>query len=158
MQSRRKFFKYAGLGALFAGLASGIAWKAHAHGRHGHGAFDPARLEEYLERGLKHFYVELDATPEQQQRLPPIVKEAARDLLPLREKLHAARGRGIELLTAPVVDRGAIESLRAEQLQLVEAGSQRLAQALADVAEVLTPEQRKTIAERLQRHRGWGRG
>ena len=104
MQSRRKFFKYAGLGALFAGLASGIAWKAHAHGRHG--PFDPARLDEFLDRGLKHLYVELDATPEQQQRLAPIVKEAARDLLPLREKLHAARRRGIELLTASSIDRG----------------------------------------------------
>jgi Spy/CpxP family protein refolding chaperone len=156
MQNRRKFFKYAGLGALFAGLASGIAWKAHAHGRHG--AFDPARLEEYLDRGLKHFYVELDATPEQQQRLAPIVKDAARDLLPLREKLHAARQRGIELLTAPTVDRGALESLRAEQVQLAETGSRRLAQALADVADVLTPEQRKTIAERIERHRSWRRG
>ena len=157
MQTRRKFFKYAGLGALFAGLASGIAWKAHAHGRH-HGPIDPARLEEYLSRGLKHLYVELDATAEQQQRLDPIVKEAARDLMPLHEKFHAARKRGLELLTATSVDRGAIENLRAEQLQLAETGSRRLAQALADVADVLTPEQRKTIAERLERHRSWRRG
>jgi protein CpxP len=150
MHTRRKFFKFAGLGALFAGLASGIAWKARAHGRHG--AFDPTRLEEYLDRGLKHFYVELDATPEQQQRLAPIVKDAARDLLPLREKLHAARRQGFELLTAPTVDRAALESLRTEQLQVAETGSRRLAQALADVADVLTPEQRKTIAERIERH------
>jgi len=152
MVSRRKFFTFAGLGALLAG----VAWKAHSHGRHG--AFDPARIEEYLDRGLKHFYVELDATPAQQQLLAPIVKDAARDLLPLREKLHAARRRGVELLTAPAVDRGALESLRAEQLQLAETGSRRLAQALADVADVLTPGQRKTVAERLARHRGWGHG
>src|SRR5688572_18165208 len=152
MVSRRKFFTFAGLGALLAG----VAWKAHSHGRHG--AFDPARIEEYLDRGLKHFYVELDATPAQQQLLAPIVKDAARDLLPLREKLRAARRRGVELLTAPAVDRGALESLRAEQLQLAETGSRRLAQALADVAEVLTAEQRKTVAERLARHRGWGHG
>ena len=152
MVSRRKFFTFAGLGALLAGAA----WKAHSHGRHG--AFDPARLEEYLDRGLKHFYVELDATPEQQRRLEPIVKEAARELLPLREKLHAARRRGLERLTAPAVDRGAIESLRVEQLQLAETGSRRLAQALADVAEVLTPEQRKAIAERMARHRSWRHG
>ena len=154
MVGRRKFFTYAGLGALFAGLA----WKVHAHGRSGHGAFDPTRLEEYLDRGLKHFYVELDATPEQQQRIAPIVKEAARDLLPLREKMHAARRRGLELLTAPAVDRGALENLRAEQVQLAETGSRRLALALADLADVLTPDQRKTIAERIERHRGWHRG
>ena len=72
--TRRKFFKYAGLGALLAGLASAIAWKAHAHGRCGHGPIDPARLEEHLDRALKHFYVEIDATPEQQQKLAPIVQ------------------------------------------------------------------------------------
>jgi periplasmic protein CpxP/Spy len=152
MVSRRKFFTFAGLGALLAG----VAWKAHSHGRHG--AFDPSRLEEYLDRGLKHFYVELDATPEQQRRLEPIVKEAARELLPLREKLQAARRRGLEILSAPAIDRGSLEALRVEQLQLAETGSRRLAQALADVADVLTPEQRKAIAERMERHRAWSRG
>ena len=149
MVGRRKFFTFAGIGALLAGAA----WKAHSHGRHG--PIDPARLEEYLSRGLKHLYVELDATPEQQQRLDPIVKQAGRDLLPLRDKVRAARERGLALLTAPTIDRNALESLRAEQLQLAEAGSVRLAQALADVADVLTPEQRKTVAERIERHGSW---
>ena len=149
MVGRRKFFTYAGIGALLAGLA----WKAHAHGRFG--PIDPARIDEHLDRMLKHLYVEIDATPEQQQRIAPIVKEAARDLMPLREKMQAGRRRGLELLTAPAVDRGALESLRAEQLQLAETGSRRLAQALGDLADVLTPDQRKTIAERIERHRGW---
>jgi Spy/CpxP family protein refolding chaperone len=152
MVGRRKFFTYAGIGALFAGLA----WKAHAHGRMG--PIDPARIDEHLDRMLKHLYVEIDATPAQQQRIAPIVKEAARDLLPLREKMHDGRRRALEILTAPAVDRGALESLRAEKLQLAETGSRRVTQALADLSDVLTPEQRKAIAERIEKHRGWGRG
>ena len=152
MVGRRKFFTYAGIGALFAGLA----WKAHAHGRFG--PLDPARIDEHLDRMLKHLYVEIDATPEQQQRLAPIVKQAAQDLLPLREKMHDGRRRAVGILTAPTVDRGALENLRAEKLQLAETGSRRLTQALADMADVLTPDQRKTIAERIERHRGWHRG
>jgi Spy/CpxP family protein refolding chaperone len=153
MKSRRRFFAFAGLGALFAGLAL----KAHAHS--GHGPIDPARIEEHLDRMLKHLYVEIDATPEQQKQLAPIVKQAARDLLPLREKFHEGRRRGIEILSAPAIDRGALEGLRGEQLQLAESASRRLTQALADASEVLSAEQRKTLAERVQRHRGgWHRG
>lgn len=156
---RRRFFKYAGLGALFAGAASAVAWQAHAHGGRWRGGFDPARLDEHLERALKHLYVEIDATEEQKQQLAPIVKQAAKELMPLRESMHEARKRGLELLTAPQVDRNALERLRAEQLAAAQAGSQRLVQALADVSDVLTPEQRRGLAERLQRHRGgWHRG
>ena len=158
MKSRRRFFAFAGLGALFAGLAA----KAYAHGPHGrfsHGPIDPARLEEHLDRMLKHLYVEIDATPEQQKQLAPIVKQAARDLLPLRDRFHEGRRRGIEILSAAAIDRGALEALRGEHLQLAESASRRLTQALADTSEVLTADQRKTLAERVQRHRGgWHRG
>jgi len=155
-QNRRSFFKYAGLGALLAGLS----WRAHAHGgRAGRGGFDPARLEEHLERALKHLYVEIDATEEQKRRIEPIVKQAARDLAPLRERAREARRRGLEALAAPSVDRGAIEQLRVDQLQAADAASRRFTQALADFAEVLRPEQRATLVKRLRRHGGgWHRG
>ena len=63
------------------------------------------------------------------------------------------------------VDRAAIEALRAEQLALADAASKRFAQALGDTAEVLTPEQRRKIDDRLTELRerrgfwhGWRRG
>ena len=56
----------------------------------------------------------------------------------------------------------AIESFRAEQLALADAASKRIAQALGDAAEVLTPEQRRKIDEHLTARRafwrGWHRG
>ena len=103
--------------------------------------------------------MEIDATDEQKQRLEPIVKQAVKDLLPVREKAHAARKQAVELLAADSIDRGAIEALRAEQIQLAEQASKRFAQALADVAEVLTPAQRKQIAERMESFgRRWRHG
>ncbi len=156
-KSRRRWLKRGALGVLAAGLAGGIGFKAFAR-RDGfmRGPFDPAQFDARLERMLKHLYVEIDATDAQKEKLAPIVKQAANDLLPLRDKMRAARRAAIDLLTQDPVDRGAIERLRAEQLQLVSDGSKRLVQALADAAEVLNPEQRKALAERMQhRHRRW---
>ena len=163
--NRRRFFKRAAIATLIGGIAAGIGIKAFAHGggfggwhRGGFaaGALDPAAVDEHLERMLRHLYVEIDATDEQKQRLAPIVKQAAKDLLPLREKMQAARKQAIELLTRETIDRGAIEALRAEQLQLAEQASRRIAQSLADAAEVLSPAQRKELAGRIEKHRhGW---
>jgi Spy/CpxP family protein refolding chaperone len=153
---RRRFFRFAAAGAALAGL-SGFAWKAGAHGRRG-GPLDPAELDERLDHVLKHLYVEIDASAAQKAKLEPIIKQAAKDLLPLREKVREARREGIKLLTADTIDRDAVERLRAQQIASADAASKRFTQALTDVAEVLTPEQRKSVAERMQRrrHRHWG--
>src|SRR5712691_497385 len=164
---RRGFFKRAAIATLIGGIAAGIGFKAFAQGggcgwhRCGFaaGPIDPAALDQHLERGLKHLYVEIDATDEQKQRLEPIVKQAVKELLPVREKARAARKQAVELLAADRIDRAAIEALRAEQIQLAEQASKRFTQALADVPEVLTPAQRKQIAERMESFgRRWRHG
>lgn len=159
---RRRFLRRAAIATLIAGVATGIGVNAFAHGGFGRwhrGGFmgvplDPARLDEHLDRMLKHLYVELDASDAQKQQLAPIVKAAAQDLLPLRTRLHDARRQAIELLSQPSIDRAALEVLRAEQLGLADQASKRFVQALADVADVLTPAQRKQVAERLGRRHG----
>ena len=159
---RRRFFRRAAMAGAFAGIA-GLGLGAFAHGRHGPGGapFDPARLEQRLDRMLKHLYVEIDATEEQKQKLEPIAKSAAKDLLPLRQRLREARLQAMDLFTRDQVDRAAFEKLRAEQIELADRASKRLTQALADAAEVLTPLQRKQLAQRMRHLRGrrWhGRG
>jgi len=120
---------------------------------------DPAEMDQHIERMVKHLAVEVDATPEQQQRLAAIAKDAARDLAPLRGQAMETRRQAIELLTAPNVDRTAIENLRAAKIQHTDDVSSRVTRALADAAEVLTPEQRKTLAQRAARWHGrWGHG
>lgn len=155
--TRRRFFKLAAASTAVAGLG-GFGLNALADGRrHGGGPIDPARAEEHLDRMLKHMYVEIDATEAQKQKLDPIAKQAAKDLRPLREKAREARMRSVELLSAEKIDRGAIEKARAESIRAADATSKRFTQALTDIAEVLTPEQRKTLAARMQR-RGHRRG
>jgi len=137
------------LGALFSG-------GAFAHGRRRHGAMDPAQLDERIERFIGHLAVDVDATPEQRQKLTTIAKAAARDLAPLRAQGAEMRKQGLALFTAPTVDRNAVEQLRVKRMQHADAVSRRITQALADSADVLSPEQRKKAAERARRWRHLG--
>src|SRR5262245_58573463 len=110
---------------------------------------------------LKHLYVEIDATEAQKQQLAPIVKAAAHDLVPMRTQFHDGRRQAVDLLSRENVDRAALEALRANQLRLAEQASIRFTQALADIADVLTPAQRKQLADRIGRwhgRRGYTRG
>lgn len=125
------------------------------------GNFDPARVEERADRMVRHLAVELDASNEQQDKLRGIVRNALKEVLPAREKAVAARRQARELLTADSIDRAAIEKLRAEQIALADGISKRIAQALGDAAEVLTPDQRKKLDERFPfggHRQGWRRG
>jgi periplasmic protein CpxP/Spy len=153
------------VGVLSTALAEGYGWHPGFMGgggwHHGlmgwhHGGFmggrlNPAQIDQRIDRMSKHMAIELDATPNQQAKVAGVAKSAVHDLLPLREKAQAARGRAVALLTAPTVDREAIEQLRADQLGLAETASKRIAQALADVSDALTPDQRKKIGDWIER-------
>jgi protein CpxP len=144
------------LAALVGGVAAAASFNAFARRGHGgqHGPMDPAQLEQRLDRMLKHLYVEIDATEEQKQRLDPIVKQAVKDLAPLRQNLHQARREAIGLLAQDKVDPNALEALRAKQMGLADQASRRVTRALVDAADVLNPAQRKRLAVHFARRRG----
>src|SRR2546430_819945 len=152
--------------ALVAGITGNLLSKAFGQGDswqhiswHDGGVFggplSPAQIDDRIDRMSKHLAIELDATSDQQVKVANIARAAVADLRPLREKAHAARAQAITLLTAPTIDRSAIERLRAEQIGLAETASKRIAQALADVAEVLSPEQRRKVADWMASRRHW---
>ncbi len=157
--------------ALAAGLFGALATKAFSQGfgppwHHGMGMMggplSPAQMQDRADRAVRHLAIEIDANAEQQAKLQGIVKGAISDLAPMRDKVVAARQQARELLTQTTVDRGAIEKLRAEQLASADAFSKRVAQALGDAAEVLTPEQRRKLNDLLPSPGGgwrpWHRG
>lgn len=158
---RRRFVRRVAIATAIAGLATGIGIRTYAYGHGGWhrggfmgAAIDPAMMDEHLDRMLKHLYVEIDATDAQKQQLAPIVRAAAHDLVPMRTQFQEGRRRAVDLLSQERVDRAALETLRADQLRRAEQASIRLTQALADMADVLTPAQRRQLAERIGRWHG----
>src|SRR5205823_415 len=97
-----------------------------------------ARAEHMTERMLSR----LDATPEQKTRINAIVQDAIKDLAQVREEHMKNRQAFVDTLKQANVDRGALERIREAELKLAESASDRMVNAIADAADVLTPEQR----------------
>ena len=156
--------------AVAAGLTGAFASNAYSQGfgppwqhRPFWGqTFDPAAVEDRADKMVRHLSIEIDANADQQERLRTIVRSAVRDLIPLREKAMNSRMRGRDLLTQTTIDRAAIEQFRSDQMALADQASRRVAQAIGDAASVLSPEQRRKFAERMDAlrafRRGWHRG
>jgi len=161
---RRRFWLLAGAAAAAASIAacaqqgrgpdSAQGWGGHGWGyRHGwhHGPMDAEGMARRIDKSVEWVLSDVGASAEQKTRVATIARQAAADLAPLRDRHRAARRQAVELLAAPAIDRAAIERLRAEQLRHADDASKRLTQALADIAEALTPEQRAQLRERLER-------
>ncbi|WP_313915946.1 periplasmic heavy metal sensor [Tahibacter sp.] len=140
--------------AAAAGTASHVAGGWH----HGKGAAEfatPERMAAHVDRMLQHVYIEIDATDAQKAKLDPIFKQAAAELLPLREQFHDGHEQMLALLSADEIDRGAIELIRARHVGMADQASRTLTRFVADTAQVLTPAQRKVLLDRIaQHHRG----
>jgi len=139
--------------ALSQGMGFG---PGHWHARFMGGMLDPAMIEDRADRMVRHVAIEIDATTEQQDKLRALVKGAVKDLVPMRAKAQAARAKARELLTQQTVDRAEIERFRTEQIAVADAFSKRVAQAVGEAAEILTPEQRRKLADRLPPQGGPG--
>lgn len=151
---RRRWF--AGLAAL-GGLGL-LGAQAHAHGWGRRGSLDPQEMARRLDYRIGRLMQDIGGTAQQKDRLVAIAAAAQAELRPLREQRREARRRGLDLLAAPVIDRVALEQARVAQMQAADASSRRWLQAMAEAAEVLTPEQRTKVAARLKQRMEHRRG
>ena len=139
---------------LNAGFSSGMHGGDHKR----FAGLSDAEIEARIERLVKHAAIEIDATQEQQEQIIALVTEVAMDLKPMHDQMRATGRELHELLRAETIDRTALEQLRAARLADAERISKSLVGALADVAEVLSPEQRRVLDERIEQFRSMHRG
>lgn len=123
------------------------------HGMPGHGGMmstDPAAMAAHLDKMIATMVP--DATPEQKAKLMEIARGVHTDLGAVHAQFGQAHKRIHDILLQPTVDRAALEALRVGQMQQMDAASKRVLTALADAAEVLTPEQRARVAQHMHGH------
>ena len=151
--SRKSFKLFVATAAVAAAAAlAGGAMAAPEGGRGMHGGMPHMMMERMLER--------VDATPEQRSQIKQIMQSARTDMQSQREAGRTLRERAVTLFTQPNVDANALEALRQQMLTQHDQGSKRMMQAMLEASRVLTPQQRKQIAdtmakqrELMQRHR-----
>ena len=158
----RAGFLLAGLLALLVGgvilsipLADAAGgWQLRAnHARWGHSggfAHSPEKAREHTEFAVEWMLSRIDTSQEQRSRVAEILGEFVEELLASHDQHREHADRLVELLSSPVIDRDALDGLRAAELELADDASSRLIGAIADAAEVLTAEQRLALLEWAQ--------
>jgi periplasmic protein CpxP/Spy len=96
----------------------------------------------------------VSASGEQRSQVKQIMETAAVDLKAQREAGRALRDQASQLFAQPTVDARAVEALRQKMLTQHDQSSKRMMQALLDTSRVLTPEQRKQLAEHMGQRQG----
>ena len=164
----RKPWRRIAIATLIAGAVAGLGFKAYAHGGpwgggcgargwhagHGPGAMSPESMQRRADAMVRWMLADVNATEAQQQQIAGIISATMTELAPLRQKHFEARTQAAELLAKPSVDRAALEALRAQEMAAADQVSKRITQSIADAADVLSPEQRAQLVERMQRMRG----
>jgi Spy/CpxP family protein refolding chaperone len=104
-------------------------------------------------RQMERMLDSVNATPEQRAQIKQIADAARVDLKALHDAGRTLREQGQALFVQPTVDARALETLRLQMLAQHDQASKRMTQALLDVSRVLTPEQRKALADRMAQRR-----
>ncbi len=157
-QPQRRWGRLALAAALLVGLggvagfgigahkASSFFWHAMAPGK-----LTPEETAAMVERKVNRVLSHVDATDEQKAKVTAIAKATVTDLTKLGFTPGEGRSKFLQLFRADKVEPDAIEALRAEQSTKWGAATKRIAQAVTEAAQVLTPEQRRELTERWYR-------
>jgi len=119
-------------------------------------------------RHLQRLLDDAKVSDTQRLQIKQIVDKAQTDLKALHDEGRGLHEQGLKLWAAPKLDAAAAEKLRQQMAAHHDKVSKRMMQAMLDVGNVLTPEQRATVAKqmakrhedmmrRMEEHRGGGR-
>jgi Spy/CpxP family protein refolding chaperone len=96
----------------------------------------------------------LDATDAQKAEIEAILDGTLDEMVGLHDDHGTLHETAVAALLEPEIDRKALEQMRVERIEAFDHASRRIVGAAADIAEVLTLEQRERLVELAQRFHG----
>ncbi len=124
------------MAALLAGslavTAGGLAYAKTDGGL----AFDPAQMQQRLEKRVDKALNGTDATAEQKKKVADILGATFKDMKPLHDQRVDNRKAMADAMQAATIDPAKIEALRAERMKIADESSKRF---------TLTAQQRKAF-------------
>lgn len=122
-------------------------------GHHGHGMKHGDKAAPLGGPGFDRLLKEVKATDAQRKQIRDISDKARADVRALRDKARAQHHESMAIWTSPKLDAAEAEKARQQMLAHHDQVSKRMMQAMLDVGQVLTPEQRAQAAALIkQRH------
>ncbi|MEN9490138.1 MAG: hypothetical protein RJA63_587 [Pseudomonadota bacterium] len=142
------------IGLLTVAAAIGITLAFNAKAFSGaacgqwHTQHNGAALGKHVQSAVDHTFKRAEASTEQTEHARATIKSAASTttLSAMMAAHHAIRSGFVTQLSAPTIDRIALEALRVKALEQLETDSKTVVKLAGDLAEILSPAQRKRLA------------
>lgn len=144
---------------VLGALAAALPLAAYAGGFGGRGSHHGPRAEsaeearEHAGRMADRVLDRVDATDAQRDQIDAVLDEAVPRLYAVHQDGRDLREEGRELLVAETVDAQAVEGVRKDAVALFDEGSKVMADAMVRIGNVLTVEQRRDLADAMERFR-----
>ena len=148
LRSRGRWLAILGI-PLAVGVLSMSVARAHGFGGPGHGD-----MAAHMQGRIDHLLTAAGATDAQKAQVKAVWDGTRPQLQPLH-KQHADLRRQIgQALAAPTIDAARIEQLRQQSVATMDKISALTTKAMVASAQVLTPDQRKVVLQKIEEHRG----
>ena len=133
------------------GLLLAIGFAAGCHRGPGGHMRDPAEVTKFVNERVDRALDDLAATPAQREKIHAIADRLVADGLKLRGDRQALHGELLTLWKAETVDRAKLHAIVDQRIDALRALAHEAADGVADAHDVLTPEQRAKVAERVEK-------
>ena len=120
-------------------------------------AFDPAQMQQRVEKRVDRALSGTDATAEQKKKIADILSTSFKDMKPLHDQRIENRKAMADAMQAATIDPAKIESIRAERMKIADESSKRFTKALTDAGNVLTAQQRQAFFKNWSNHEHHGK-
>ena len=118
------------------------------------GGGTPEQHKAFMEHRLDKMLDMLKATDSQRTAIKAIAKRLFTEMQPIHQSHDRLHEDALKAFTADTGEGATVDNLRGQVTSLVDQSSKVFSKALLDAAQVLTPEQRQTLAKFIQEHHG----
>jgi protein CpxP len=130
---------------LAAGALGLTAFRGHGHG-------DPARMEKFIDHRIADALDDLHATDAQRQKITAIKDKLLADHKALRASHADVKKEFLAQWQADRPDAARVHAIVEERANGMKGFANEVADALIQVHDILTPDQRAQLSKKLQRH------
>lgn len=140
--------------ALSVGALALVSLAGFAGGGSGwcHKEKSPEQIQQLTTRFAERAFDDLEATPEQRKQLLSLKDALVTEGLSMRTEHKAAKDEALKLWESPKPDAQAVHAMVDERIERMRAFAHEAADKLIEAHQILTPEQRAQVAEKVREH------